>query len=152
MPIRRPSASGALTSSANSRAHRSNDSHHGYPGNAPRQPVAVPATSPGIAGATATPQQKVVQVLVNRLKNKVIEIPFFPCLAPSFSDHDSISFRQTRVSFLMHSNRTKPLNRLSKPLWNYPMTHWISSHGPSQNCWIAWQRSEMKCCCEMTSS
>jgi hypothetical protein len=143
MPIRRPSASGALTSSANSRAHRSNDSHHGYPGNV-RQPVAVPASTPGIAGATATPQQKVVQVLVNRLKNKVIEIPCFPRLATSFSNHDSVSFRQIQVSLLTRSNRTKLSNRPSRPLSNCPMIHWISSHGASRNSWTAWQRSD-KC-------
>ncbi|GLB34218.1 putative GTPase-activator protein for Ras-like GTPases [Lyophyllum shimeji] len=66
MPARRPSASTSLAhNSSSSRAHKSNDSH-----------VLIGMTSTQAhsllsLGASATPQQKVVQVLVNRLKNKL---------------------------------------------------------------------------------
>ncbi|KAI9574812.1 hypothetical protein HD554DRAFT_2201766 [Boletus coccyginus] len=67
MPIRRPSASAGHTPSAHSssRAHRSNDSHHGL-GNGLTQPPSI-----AYSAASATPQQKNVQALINRIKNKL---------------------------------------------------------------------------------
>ncbi|KAF9226729.1 hypothetical protein BS17DRAFT_500836 [Gyrodon lividus] len=68
MPVRRPSASaGHANSGPNlSRAHRSNDSHHGLSGNGFTQPPSV-----AYSAASATPQQKNVQALINRIKNKL---------------------------------------------------------------------------------
>jgi hypothetical protein len=70
MPLRRPSASatGHFVSNANSstaRVHKSQDSHHAFNGQAN------PSQATLHSGASPTPLQKVVQVLVNRLKNKV---------------------------------------------------------------------------------
>ncbi|KAG8218508.1 hypothetical protein J3R82DRAFT_4145 [Butyriboletus roseoflavus] len=64
MPIRRPSAS-AGHPQASSRAHRSNDSHHGL-ANGLSQPPSI-----AYSAASATPQQKNVQALINRIKNKL---------------------------------------------------------------------------------
>jgi hypothetical protein len=75
MPVRRPSAAGSMPNSS-SRAHRSTDSHHAFVGGGLAQPHSLQSL-----GAAATPQQKVVQVLVNRLKNKVHKIYVVPsCL------------------------------------------------------------------------
>ncbi|KAF8559154.1 hypothetical protein OG21DRAFT_1570167 [Imleria badia] len=64
MPIRRPSASAGHTQSS-SRTHRSNDSHHAL-GNGLSQPPSIAYSAP-----SATPQQKNVQALINRIKNKL---------------------------------------------------------------------------------
>ncbi|KAF9238786.1 hypothetical protein BU15DRAFT_88233 [Melanogaster broomeanus] len=68
MPIRRPSASTAHANSHpnSSRAHRSNDSHHGLSGNGLSQPPSI-----AYSAASATPQQKNVQALINRIKSKL---------------------------------------------------------------------------------
>lgn len=71
MPVRRPSASlgGFITSNNNpvsSRVHKSSESHHLLSGLT--QPHSILHS-----GGLANPQQKVVQVLINRLKNKVSE-------------------------------------------------------------------------------
>lgn len=68
MPVRRPSASTGLGSATTSstRVHKSNDSHPTFAGASTTQSHSINSI-----GATATPQQKIVQVLVNRLKNKV---------------------------------------------------------------------------------
>ncbi|KAH7931340.1 hypothetical protein BV22DRAFT_1124264 [Leucogyrophana mollusca] len=68
MPIRRPSASAghANPGPSLSRAHRSNDSHHAFTSNGPPQPPSI-----AYSAASATPQQKVVQALINRIKNKL---------------------------------------------------------------------------------
>ncbi|KAH0828799.1 hypothetical protein J3R83DRAFT_3247 [Lanmaoa asiatica] len=63
MPIRRPPASTGLPDS--SKAHRSNDSHHGL-GNGLAQPPSI-----AYSAASATPQQKNVQALINGIKNKL---------------------------------------------------------------------------------
>ena len=67
MPIRRPSASAGHVFSTNSvtKVHRSNDSHHVFPG--PSQLASI-----AYSAAPATPQQKIVQALINRIKNKVL--------------------------------------------------------------------------------
>ena len=71
MPIRRPSASAGhpIFAQSSSKAHKSNDSHHGL-GNGFTQPPSV-----AYSAASATPQQKNVQALINRIKNKV-RVPF----------------------------------------------------------------------------
>jgi hypothetical protein len=70
MPIRRPSASAAHGSSHHtsgaSRSHRSNVSHHNVAVTGPAQPPSI-----AYSAASATPQQKIVQALINRLKNKL---------------------------------------------------------------------------------
>ncbi|EIW76207.1 hypothetical protein CONPUDRAFT_64047 [Coniophora puteana RWD-64-598 SS2] len=69
MPIRRPSASAGHAVNAHNgpRQHRSNDSHHGFMSTGPsQQPPSVAYSSPN-----ATPQQKIVQALINRIKNKL---------------------------------------------------------------------------------
>ncbi|RDB19915.1 Neurofibromin [Hypsizygus marmoreus] len=70
MPSRRPSASTGphpTPSSSNApRAHKSNDSHHILMGMSSIQQHSLSSL-----GASATPQQKIIQVLVNRLKNKL---------------------------------------------------------------------------------
>lgn len=82
MPIRRASASAGHTTPSSSRAHRSNDSHHGL-GNGLTQPPSV-----AYSAASATPQQKNVQALINRIKNKVRSLrahsspPNYSLLAP----------------------------------------------------------------------
>ncbi|KAF8450670.1 hypothetical protein L210DRAFT_3520995 [Boletus edulis BED1] len=67
MQIRRSSASVGHTTSthSSSRAHRSNDSHHGL-GIGLTQPPSIAYSAP-----SATPQQKNVQALINRIKNKL---------------------------------------------------------------------------------
>ncbi|KAL0949203.1 hypothetical protein HGRIS_009281 [Hohenbuehelia grisea] len=69
MPLRRPSASASLHANGStagaSRAHKTSDSHHGL-AHSSSQPHSLMSLS-----ASATPQQKVVQVLVTRLKNKL---------------------------------------------------------------------------------
>src|ERR1700733_13989081 len=73
MPIRRPSASAAHGSSHHtsgaSRSHRSNVSHHNVAVTGPAQPPSI-----AYSAASATPQQKIVQALINRLKNKVSHV------------------------------------------------------------------------------
>ncbi|KAF8872759.1 hypothetical protein BD779DRAFT_1679537 [Infundibulicybe gibba] len=69
MPARRPSASvgpftGSSIASSAPRAHRNNESHHIHP-------VASKPDSLLTLGTSTTPQQKVVLVLVNRLKQKL---------------------------------------------------------------------------------
>ncbi|KAL4081516.1 hypothetical protein V8B97DRAFT_1923406 [Scleroderma yunnanense] len=68
MPPRRPSASTghANPTSSTFRAHRSNDSHHVLNVNSLPQPPSIAYSS-----ASATPQQKIVQALINRTKNKL---------------------------------------------------------------------------------
>ncbi|KAH7916805.1 hypothetical protein BJ138DRAFT_1121610 [Hygrophoropsis aurantiaca] len=68
MPIRRPSASAghATPGPSISRAHRSNDSHHALASNGP-----IPPPSIAYSAASATPQQKIIQALINRIKNKL---------------------------------------------------------------------------------
>ncbi|KIJ20411.1 hypothetical protein PAXINDRAFT_166473 [Paxillus involutus ATCC 200175] len=68
MPIRRPSASAGQANPGPklSGVHRSNDSHHGLSGNGFTQPPSI-----AYSAASATPQQKNVQALINRIKNKL---------------------------------------------------------------------------------
>ncbi|TFK43927.1 hypothetical protein BDQ12DRAFT_702865 [Crucibulum laeve] len=70
MPIRRPSASvgppQTASNASSTRVHKSSESHYGHGGMAPIQQHSLLSL-----GASATPQQKIVQVLVNRLKNKL---------------------------------------------------------------------------------
>ena len=67
-PTRRASAGHGVASSS-SRVHRSNGSNHSI--SAP-SPILPPQNLPyAAANAPPSPQQKVVQVLINRLKNKV---------------------------------------------------------------------------------
>ncbi|EGO02251.1 hypothetical protein SERLA73DRAFT_166724 [Serpula lacrymans var. lacrymans S7.3] len=66
MPIRRPSASAGHANPPTNlpKSHRSNDSHHAFVG--PSQPPSI-----AYSAASATPQQKIVQALINRIKNKL---------------------------------------------------------------------------------
>lgn len=70
IPVRRPSAATGpipnAISSSSSRAHKSNDSHHVFNGTGNSHQHSLLSL-----GASATPQQRVVQVLVSRLKNRV---------------------------------------------------------------------------------
>ncbi|KAA1466679.1 hypothetical protein DENSPDRAFT_831556 [Dentipellis sp. KUC8613] len=72
MPARRPSASAGLaTSSASShqpRTHKSNDSQHAFMGLANPNNSGLYSSS---AAGSANPQQKIIHVLVSRLKNKL---------------------------------------------------------------------------------
>ncbi|KAF8076811.1 hypothetical protein FPV67DRAFT_1605221 [Lyophyllum atratum] len=67
MPVRRPSAStGQAHNSSSSRAHKTSNSHHVLMSMGSTQPHSLLSL-----GASATPQQKVVQVLVKRLKDRL---------------------------------------------------------------------------------
>ncbi|KAG6336483.1 hypothetical protein ID866_2597 [Astraeus odoratus] len=68
MPVRRPSASAGHANPIPlaPRAHRSNDSHHAFPANSLTQPPSVAYLAP-----SATPQQRIVQALINRINNKL---------------------------------------------------------------------------------
>ncbi|KAI6003613.1 hypothetical protein EDD15DRAFT_2567619 [Pisolithus albus] len=69
MPIRRPSASAGHSNpvpSISSRVHRSNDSHHMLTATCLPQPPSIAYTA-----ASATPQQRIVQALINRIKDKL---------------------------------------------------------------------------------
>lgn len=67
MPIRRPSASvGHSNNAGSARVHKSTDSHHAFVATSSSQQHSLLSL-----GASATPQQKIVQVLVNRLKHKL---------------------------------------------------------------------------------
>ncbi|KAI0737738.1 hypothetical protein C8Q80DRAFT_1276173 [Daedaleopsis nitida] len=68
MPVRRASAGHNIAST--SRVHRSNGSNHSISAQSPlMQPSSLPYASS--TNIPASPQQKVVQVLINRLKNKL---------------------------------------------------------------------------------
>ena len=69
MPARRPSASANNSIPSNSvRQHRSTESHHGFTATSSQAPSFYSSnTSPA-----ASHQQKIIHILVNRLKNKVL--------------------------------------------------------------------------------
>ncbi|KAH7887502.1 hypothetical protein F5I97DRAFT_2056906 [Phlebopus sp. FC_14] len=68
MPTRRPSASAGNphTAQNSNRAHRSNDSHHLLAGNGIAHPPSM-----AYSAASPTPHQRIVQALINRIKNKL---------------------------------------------------------------------------------
>jgi hypothetical protein len=72
MPVRRPSASTNHSMSSNIvRQHRSTESHHGFTATSSQAPSFYSSnTSPA-----ASHQQKIIHILVNRLKNKVLSSP-----------------------------------------------------------------------------
>ncbi|KDQ64130.1 hypothetical protein JAAARDRAFT_118551 [Jaapia argillacea MUCL 33604] len=76
IPVRRASASAGhvaanAASGSSSKVHRSNDSYHAYTGHSTAQPSNNSGLYGSIPGPSTTPQQKVIHVLVNRLKNKL---------------------------------------------------------------------------------
>ncbi|KAH8096624.1 hypothetical protein BXZ70DRAFT_945419 [Cristinia sonorae] len=113
MPVRRPSAAGH---SSTSRVHRSNGSNHSVSGPSPlHSSSSLPYTN-----QPATPQQKVVHVLVNRLKNKL------PCNAgTSLADLEDDQAIQQAIESLVELSRdsldviswvlTELLDKLAKP-------------------------------------
>lgn len=77
MPARRASAGHNIAGA--SRVHKSNGSNHSISAQPPvMQPSNIPYASS--TNIPASPQQKVVQVLINRLKNKVRGFPVLPML------------------------------------------------------------------------
>lgn len=124
MPIRRPSASAGHPPPAHSsfRAHRSNDSHHAL-GNGLTQPPSI-----AYSAASATPQQKNVQALINRIKNKVRLLhAFCPFLPISLS----LSCLSTLVSPWTWSRAIQQPKVPSMPLSSLHMIPSISLPGPS---------------------
>lgn len=77
-PVRRPSASAnhsSSTPSSSVRQHRSAESHHAFTG----QPPSLYSSNTSSAAAH---QQKIIHILVNRLRNKVLfPVQSPPCLA-----------------------------------------------------------------------
>ncbi|PCH40763.1 hypothetical protein WOLCODRAFT_88808 [Wolfiporia cocos MD-104 SS10] len=77
MPVRRPSATAhnlnITSASSSARVHRTNGSNHSVSAISASTTLAVSQNLPYTSGSSipATPQQKVVYVLVNRLKNKL---------------------------------------------------------------------------------
>lgn len=65
---RRASAASSVPPPAAARAHRSNESHHGFVGTHPTN-AGLPGYTPG--GAAGSPQGKVVLALIKRLTEKV---------------------------------------------------------------------------------
>jgi hypothetical protein len=79
-PARRPSASHASpTLSTTVRQHRSAESHHAFAAMSGQAPSLYSSS----ASSTAAHQQKIIHILVNRLRNKVLPPLFLFPLARS---------------------------------------------------------------------
>ena len=101
MPTRRASAAGHNTGNPPTRVHRSNGSNHSVSAQSPLN------SSPSLSYSNtssmpATPQQKVVYVLVNRLKNKV-------CFLSTSLSHPHSHFRLQSTLWCLPS--IAPLSR-----------------------------------------